>query len=102
MERHFAQHGKMTVQPGKRDEVIQRLGESTEVLHRTPGCIFYLIGTTDEPDVIWISELWASREAKEALATSPETAKVMKELMPLVVSITDQTVMTVVGGFGVQ
>ena len=102
MQRYFAQHGKMTVQPGKRDEVIQRLGESIEVLQRTPGCIYYLIGTTDEPDAIWISELWASREAKEALATSPETAKVMKEIMPLVISLTDQTVMTVVAGYGVQ
>jgi hypothetical protein len=33
---------------------------------------------------------------------SPETAQVMKELMPLVVSVTDQTVMTVVGGFGLE
>jgi quinol monooxygenase YgiN len=102
MERYLAQHGKMTVQAGKRDEAIQLLGESIEVLNRTPGCIYYLIGTTDEPDVMWISELWASKEAKDALATSPETAKVMQELMPLVVSITDQTVMTVVGGFGIQ
>jgi quinol monooxygenase YgiN len=102
MKRYFAQQAKMTVQPGKRDEVVRRLGESIEVLKRTPGCVHYLIGTTDEPDVMWISELWASKEAKDALATSPETAKVMKGLMPLVVSITDQAVMTVIGGFGVQ
>ena len=102
MKRYFAQHGKMIGQPGKRDEAIQRLVESIEVLRRTPGCVYYLIGTTDEPDVIWISELWASQEAKAALATSPETAKVLKELMPLVVSMTDQTVMTVAEGFGVE
>jgi quinol monooxygenase YgiN len=102
MGQNIAQHAKVTVKPGRRDEVIERLKESVDVLLRTPGCIYYLISTTDEPDVVWISELWASKEAKEALAMSPETAQVMKELMPLVVSVTDQTVMTVVGGFGLD
>jgi quinol monooxygenase YgiN len=102
MSQYFAQHAKMTMKPGKRDEVIERLSESVEVLRRIPGCIYYLISTNEEPDVVWISELWASKEAKEALAMSPETAQVMKELMPLVVSVTDQTVMTVVGGFGLD
>jgi quinol monooxygenase YgiN len=72
------------------------------VLECTPGCSYYLISTTEEQDVVWISELWASKKAKDSLTTSPETAKIMKELMPLVVSVTDQTVMTVVGGFGIQ
>jgi quinol monooxygenase YgiN len=101
MKRYYAQHAKTIVRPGKRDEVIQRLNESIELLKRTPGCIYYLISTTEEPDVVWIAELWASKEAKEGLATSPEAAKVMKELMPLIVSVTDRTAMTVVGGFGV-
>lgn len=72
------------------------------MLLRTPGCIYYLISTTDEPDVVWISELWASKEAKDAIATSPESAQVMKELMPLVVSVTERTLLSVVGGFGVE
>ena len=99
MKQYYAQHGKMTIKPGKRDEVIQRLNESVELL---PGCVYYLISTTDEPDVVWISELWLSKEAKDGLATSPESAKAMKDLMPLIVSMTDRTVMTVVGSFGTQ
>jgi quinol monooxygenase YgiN len=102
MKQYYAQQAKMITQPGKRDEVIQRLSKSLEVLKRTPGCIYYLISTTEEPDVIRGSELWVSKEAKDALASSPETAQVMKELMPLIVSVTDQTVMTVVGGFGLE
>jgi quinol monooxygenase YgiN len=102
MKQYYAQHGKMTIKPGKRDEVIQRLNESVELLDRIPGCVYYLISTTDEPDVVWISELWLSKEAKDGLATSPESAKAMKDLMPLIVSMTDRTVMTVVGSFGTQ
>ena len=101
MKQPYAQHAKMIIRPGKRDEVIQRLNESTEVLRHTPGCVYYLIGTTKEPNAVWISELWTSKKEKDALAANPETAKVMQELMPLVVSVTDRTDMAVVGGFGI-
>jgi quinol monooxygenase YgiN len=102
MKQYYAQHAKMIVKPDKRDELIQRLNESIEQLKRIPGCIYYLISTTEEPDVVWVAELWDSKEAKDGVATSPETAKVMKELMPLVVSVTDRTGMTVVAGFATQ
>ena len=102
MKQYYAQHAKMIVKPGKRDEVIQQLNANMEVLGRIPGCIYYLISTTEEPDTVWISELWTSKAAKEALAKSPETAKGMQELMPLIASIADQAVMTVAGGFGLE
>lgn len=102
MKQYHAQHAKMIVKRDKRDEVIQLLNKSTKLLHGTPGCIYYLISITEEPDVVWVSELWVSREAKEALATSPETAKTMQQLMRLIVSVTERTGMTVVSGFGIE
>jgi|SRR6185312_4128164 len=102
MKQYHAQHAKMITRPGKRDEVIQLLNSSTQLLHAMPGCVYYLISITEEPDVVWVSELWASKEAKEVLVARPETAKTMKQLMPLIVSVTDRTGMTVVGGFGIQ
>jgi quinol monooxygenase YgiN len=102
MKQYYAQHGKMIVKSGSRDEAIRLVNESIEVLSRTHGCVYYVIGTTEEPDTVWISELWTSKEAKDALAASPETEEVMKELMPLVVSMSNRTVMTVVGGLGLE
>ena len=103
MKQYCAQHVKVTVKPGKRDELIQQLQQlSAEVLTRASGCIYYLISTTEEPDVVWISELWTSKEAKDAVAMKPESAKAMKELMPLVASMTDRTNLTVVGGTGID
>jgi len=99
-KQHYAQQVKMTALPGKRDELIQRLHAAIEALGHFPGCLYYLVSTTDEPDIIWICELWTSKEAKDALATSPETAEAMKALMPLIASTTDRTIMTVVDGFG--
>ena len=103
MKQYCAQHVKVTVKPGKRDELIQQLQQlSAEVLTRASGCIYYLISTTEEPDVVWISELWTSKEAKDAVAMKPESAKAMKELMPLIASMTDRTNLTVVGGTGID
>ncbi|QBD75410.1 antibiotic biosynthesis monooxygenase [Ktedonosporobacter rubrisoli] len=103
MKQYYAQHVKATVKPGKRDELIQQLQQlSAELLTRASGCIYYLISTTEEPDVLWISELWTSKEAKDAIAMKPESAKGMKELMPLITSMTDRTHLTVVGGTGVD
>lgn len=103
MKQYCAQHVKVTVKPGKRDELIQQLQQlSAEVLTRASGCIYYLISTTEEPDVVWISELWTSKEAKDAVAMKPESAKAMNELMPLIASMTDRTNLTVVGGTGID
>ena len=103
MKQYCAQHVKATVKPGKRDELIQQLQQlSAELLTRASGCIYYLISTTEEPDVVWISELWTSKEAKDAVAMKPESAKAMKELLPLVASMTDRTNLTVVGGTGID
>jgi len=103
MKHYCAQHVKATVKPGKRDELIQQLQQlSAELLTRASGCIYYVISTTEEPDVVWISELWTSKEAKDAVAMKPESAKAMKELMPLVASMTDRTNLTVVGGTGID
>lgn len=102
MKQYCAQHVKATAKPGKRDELVQQLSESTELLTRASGCIYYLISTTEEPDVVWVSELWTSQEAKDAVAMKPESAKIMRELMPLVASMTDRTNLKVVGGTGIE
>src|SRR5215472_13179947 len=104
MKQYCAQHAKATARPGKRDELIQQLQQqlSAGLLTRASGCIYYLISTTEEPDVVWISELWTSKEAKDAVAMKPESAKAMKELMPLVASMTDRTNLTVVRGTGIE
>ena len=103
MKHYCAQHVKATVKPGKRDELIQQLQQlSAELLTGVSGCIYYLISTTEEPDVVWVSELWTSKEAKDAVTMKPESAKAMKKLMPLIASMTDRTNLTVVGGTGID
>jgi quinol monooxygenase YgiN len=102
MKQYYGQQAKMVIQPGKRDECIAQLKDIIAVLQHTPGCVYYLISTTEEPDVVWISELWTSKEAKDALAANPESVQAMKELTPFIASIAERAAMTVVSGFGLE
>ena len=53
--------GKMTAQPGHRDELVRVLIEGVSGL---PGCLSYIVALDPlEPEVIWITEAWQSKEA---------------------------------------
>lgn len=66
----YAQHVKTIAKPGKRDELVQLLGQMIEPLKHNPSCIYYLISITEEPDVVWVTELWESKEAKDTAPTA--------------------------------
>ncbi len=106
MKQYYAQFVRVTAKPGTYDELLQTLqhfSESSELLKPAAGCIYYLIGATEEPNVVWVSELWTSKEAKDAVAANPESARAMKEIfIPLVESMGKPTVLTIVGGAGIQ
>lgn len=50
--------GKMTAQPGRRDELVRILIDGVSGL---PGCLSYIVAVDPlEPEVIWITEAWQS------------------------------------------
>lgn len=63
----FAMFGKLTAVPGKRQELAAMMLSSGDTLSGMEGCIYYIIHEAEEePDVLWITELWESREAHAA------------------------------------
>jgi quinol monooxygenase YgiN/mannose-6-phosphate isomerase-like protein (cupin superfamily) len=72
---------KFTAQPGRGDELAERLLQAADSLRDTPGCELYVINRVPEaPDVVWVTELWLSQDALEAsleqLATDEGRAQV--------------------------
>jgi quinol monooxygenase YgiN len=55
---------KMTMLPGKREEVIVLLAESSANM---PGCFSYVIAkdAADE-DILWVTEVWESKASHDA------------------------------------
>lgn len=73
----------MTAREGKAEELAEAMLEAAAELESDPGCELYLINRqTDEPDVLWVTELWRSQEdldaAVERIRGSDEVSEVMK------------------------
>ena len=65
--KQIARHGKMTAREGVSDELAERMLRAAEEMQSDPGCLLYLINRqADEPDVIWVTELWRSQEDLDA------------------------------------
>jgi quinol monooxygenase YgiN len=56
----------MRTRPGHRDDVVAILLSGVDGL-RAVGCQLYVVSVADaEPDLIWVTEVWDSKEAHDA------------------------------------
>ena len=95
---------KFTAQPGRGDDLADRLLQAAASLRDTPGCELYVINRVpEEPDVVWVTELWLSQDALEAsleqLATD-EGRALLAELEALLAAPPERIDVEPVGGVG--
>jgi len=66
---------KITLLPGKRDEMIEILKESAAGM---PGCLSYVVAKDPTAeDTIWVTEVWDSKSSHEASLSLPAVKNVM-------------------------
>ncbi|MDI4645964.1 putative quinol monooxygenase [Cohnella hashimotonis] len=81
----FAMFGKLTALPGKRGELADMMLASGDTLSGMDGCIYYIVHEAEEePDVLWITELWESREAHAASLQNEQVRELIGRCMPLI------------------
>lgn len=79
----FANVGTLGVLPGRRDELVAHLTRPSETLLGA-GCLMYEVGISDdEPDTVFVVELWTSAEAHHASLQLPEVQQAIAEVRPL-------------------
>jgi len=94
--------GSMRTREGHRDEVIEILLGGADGL-RDAGCQLYAVGSDPaDADVIWVSEIWDSRELHDASLQLPETKAAIGRAMPLLTGEFTRQELNVVGGLGVS
>jgi quinol monooxygenase YgiN len=77
--------GKIRSVPGKRDELIAALQDSSRDV---PGKLVYLIQLeADDPDAFWINEVWADKGAYEACLTMPQVQAGMATTRSLIAGV---------------
>lgn len=79
----FANVGTLGAAPGKRDELVAILTSRNDALAGA-GCIVYEVGVnTDEPDTVFVVELWESAAAHQASLELPEVREAIASARPL-------------------
>lgn len=100
--KHYGFSIKFTAQPGKRDELVSILLESADQLKSNPDCIHYLIGTSDEPDAVWVYETWTSKEAHDDALKPAEAKTLIQRATPLIAGVSSQVDTQIAGGKGLE
>jgi quinol monooxygenase YgiN len=63
----MARYGKAVAKEGRSDELVEILLAAAADLESDPGCELYLVNRQrDEPNVIWVTELWRSQDDLDA------------------------------------
>ncbi|MCT2583407.1 putative quinol monooxygenase [Actinophytocola gossypii] len=94
--------GTMRAAPGRRDEVVAILLSGQDGL-RAAGCDLYVVGTSDtDPDLVWVQEVWASKEHHQASLQLPETKAAIAKAMPMLTGEFTSQELDIVGGLGLR
>lgn len=79
----FANAGTLGVAPGRRDELVAHLTRRSSALADL-GCLLYEVGVNDdEPDTVFVVELWESAAAHRASLARPEVQASIAAARPL-------------------
>jgi quinol monooxygenase YgiN len=96
----FGLIGKVTVVPGKRDELIAILLGGTA---RMPGCLSYIVARDGkDPDGIWITEVWDSRASHAASLSLPSVREAIGKAKPLIAGFSNRVETEPMGGQGLN
>jgi quinol monooxygenase YgiN len=92
--------GSIRTRPGRGAEFADLLASGADRL-KTVGCQLYVVGLSDaDPDVVWVSEVWDSKEHHEASLQLPEVKGAISKAMPLLTGEFTRQELTIVGGLG--
>ena len=92
--------GAFLAAPGKRDELVAHMLEAAELMGAVPGCLMYLVSTTEDADEVAVTELWTDEAAHEASLQAPGVGDLMRRARPVISGMTGRSVLTVLGGKG--
>ncbi len=92
--------GGFLAAPGKRDELVAHMLEAAALMGAVPGCLMYLVSTTEDADEVAITELWTDEAAHDASLQAPGVGELIGKARPVIAGMSGRSVLTVLGGKG--
>ena len=97
----FGLVGSFRAQSGQGDALADVLLRAAEALDANGDCELYLISrSADDPDAVWVTEVWASPEAHRASLEDQTVRELIAEARPLIVGLGERFELAPVGGKG--
>lgn len=96
----FGLIGKMIAAPGQREALVAVLLEGTQGM---PGCLSYVVARdAKDENVIWISEVWNSKDSHAASLQLPSVQAAIATGKPMIAGFGDYVTTEPVGGVGLN
>ena len=97
----FGLCGIMKAQPGQRDALLDILLEAADLVADLPSCEVWIVNTMpDDPDAVWVTEVWRSEADHAASLTGDEVKAVIARARPLIAGFGEQFTLEPVAGKG--
>lgn len=92
--------GSIIAAPGRRDELRAMLVDSaTRIMPGVDGCRAYVVGVrVDQPDAVWVTEIWDSAEQHMASLQVPEIAELIARARALIAGMGERIELALDGG----
>jgi quinol monooxygenase YgiN len=93
---------KMAAVAQQREELVALLVEGVE-RDPMPGCLSYLLARdAQNPDVVWVTEVWDSKEAHDRSLELPSVRALISEGRPLIANAVKVAETSPAGGTGLN
>ena len=97
----FGLCGTMTAHAGQRDVLLDLLLEAADLVAGASGCEVWIVNTMrDDPDSIWITEVWRSEADHAASLTDEDVREIIGRARPLIARMGERFILEPVGGKG--
>ena len=89
----------MKAQPGQRDALLDILLEAAGLVADLPGCEVWIVNTMpDDPDAIWVTEVWRGEADHAASLTGDDVKAVIARARPLIAGFGERFTLEPVAG----
>jgi quinol monooxygenase YgiN len=103
MDEPFGMQVRFSALPGKGHEFVALLRESAIELGDFEACLLYLISQeADDPDVVWVSEVWVDNDSHAASLEHPHVRAVIARALPLLTGPPEALHLVPAGGKGIR
>lgn len=100
MNAFYGKQVRFTAQQGRGDALAQHLLAAAEFLRTDGGCLLFVISRApDDPDVVWLTEIWISKAAHDVMTRREAAAR--ERSWPLIAHV-QETELHVLGGKGLN